>query len=590
MAIVQVRAEEPATANFERTWARTDRPVADLIVSRTWMWGPEANTPGIVEPYEEAPGNARTVQYFDKSRMEDNSYRTDGPPWDVTNGLLVVELVTGKLQLGDNTFEEHEPATVNVAGDADDPTGPTYKTFGSILDRQPSEIGTTVIQTLDRQGNIEAAPDYASYGVTIGHIDEVTNHGVAAPFWNFMNSSGTTFQNGNYVDALLFPNAVYATGRPITEPYWASVKVGGTYVDVLTQCFERRCLTYNPANSPGWQVEAGNVGQHYYAWRYGQIPDEATPTATTTATATETVTQTETETPTGTVTVTESATASETETATETMTETVTETETVTVTETATETVTETATETVEPLAEPPLLYVSDVGNDRVQLLEADGPYVSEWSSGGDFDFQDPYGIAVDGEGYVYVIDRSDRRILKFDMFGQYVTTWKTFNADDQIAGIAVGGPLDRVYVTEWERDEVHMYSKDGQFLGAFGTTGIQLTQFNTPMGIAADSTGIYVADYGNHRIQKFSGAGDFLDAWGSEGSGDEQFSFPFGVAVDSAGNVYVGDSFNNRIQKLDSDGNFVLNWGASEQIRDSSTSPGVLPSIAPGMSTSPTR
>jgi hypothetical protein len=35
------------------------------------------------------------------------------------------------------------------------------------------------------------------------------------------------------------------------------------------QCFERRCLTYTPGNDPAWQVEAGNVGQHYYAWRYG---------------------------------------------------------------------------------------------------------------------------------------------------------------------------------------------------------------------------------------------------------------------------------------------------------------------------------
>jgi hypothetical protein len=38
---------------------------------------------------------------------------------------------------------------------------------------------------------------------------------------------------------------------------------------VLLQCFERRCLTYTPDNPEGWKVEAGNVGQHYYQWRYG---------------------------------------------------------------------------------------------------------------------------------------------------------------------------------------------------------------------------------------------------------------------------------------------------------------------------------
>jgi hypothetical protein len=46
------------------------------------------------------------------------------------------------------------------------------------------------------------------------------------------------------------------------------VKVDGYYRDVLIQAFERRVLTYTPDNPPGWQVEAGNVGQHYYQWRY----------------------------------------------------------------------------------------------------------------------------------------------------------------------------------------------------------------------------------------------------------------------------------------------------------------------------------
>ena len=38
--------------------------------------------------------------------------------------------------------------------------------------------------------------------------------------------------------------------------------------DVLVQAFERRVLTFTPTNSPAFQVEMGNVGQHYYRWRY----------------------------------------------------------------------------------------------------------------------------------------------------------------------------------------------------------------------------------------------------------------------------------------------------------------------------------
>src|SRR5690606_28524986 len=110
----------------------------------------------------------------------------------------------------------------------------------------------------------------ASYGIQPALVDEVTNHAIAGPFWDFMTSSGLVWDGASYVTAPLFENAYFATGRPITEAYWARVKVAGTYQDVLMQCFERRCLTYNPANAPEWRVEAGNVGQHYYAWRYEQ--------------------------------------------------------------------------------------------------------------------------------------------------------------------------------------------------------------------------------------------------------------------------------------------------------------------------------
>ena len=40
---------------------------------------------------------------------------------------------------------------------------------------------------------------------------------------------------------------------------------------MLIQAFERRVLTYNPANPPAFQVEMGNIGLHYYDWRYNNI-------------------------------------------------------------------------------------------------------------------------------------------------------------------------------------------------------------------------------------------------------------------------------------------------------------------------------
>ena len=94
------------------------------------------------------------------------------------------------------------------------------------------------------------------------------DHRVASVFWEFMNEEGVVWEDEEFIDDLLFPNPYYATGYPITEAYWAEVLVAGVPMDVLVQCFERRCLTYTPGNPEGWKVEAGNVGQHYYRWRY----------------------------------------------------------------------------------------------------------------------------------------------------------------------------------------------------------------------------------------------------------------------------------------------------------------------------------
>lgn len=255
---------------FQRTWDRTDKPVAAFQVSRTWMWGPEANTGVMNEPYIESPGGQRSVQYFDKSRMEINNPSGDqNSIWYVTNGLLVRELISGAMAVGDNTYEQRRAAEINASGDPDDANAPTYATFNGLLNAPALALNAPVTQRLDRNGNVTDDPGLSGQNVTVGAVDDNTHHSIANVFWDFMNSSGTVWENGKFVNATLFQNPFFATGRPITEPYWVNVKVGGTPRDVLLQCFERRCLTYNPANADGWKVEAGNVGQHYYNWRYG---------------------------------------------------------------------------------------------------------------------------------------------------------------------------------------------------------------------------------------------------------------------------------------------------------------------------------
>ncbi len=249
---------------FARTWGRTDGPVSSGAVARTWIWGPEPRTGALAEPYREAPGGTRLVQYFDKSRMELTSpHGNSTDPFYVTNGLLATEMLTGSVQLGDAFFETHLPAAIPVAGDLDDPAGPTYATFNLLRNAPALASGTPITATVARDGQVTDDPTQAGKVTAQQYVPE-TKHTVADVFWTFMTSNGIV--DGGATEPL-FRSLFYATGLPITEAYWSTVRVAGQERAVLIQVFERRALTFTPGNPPGFAVEAGNVGLQYRAWR-----------------------------------------------------------------------------------------------------------------------------------------------------------------------------------------------------------------------------------------------------------------------------------------------------------------------------------
>jgi hypothetical protein len=249
---------------FEQVWQSTDAEVAGGKSNRSWLWGVKPFTNTRQEVYEQTNGGYRVVQYFDKSRMEIS--RPDGDrssKWFVTNGLLTQELVSGRLQTGDTSFSDLTPANIPVAGDPDSSVTPTYAAFANITFlpgkpvRSPNRTGQPVATKLDRNGNqayIEGVP-----AVKVAAYSDQTGHNIADVLWSWMND-----RNRSGLE-----DWVFALGLPISEPFWVEAKIGGAAPQlILVQLFERRVLTYNPRNAPQWQVEMGNIGQHYYRWRY----------------------------------------------------------------------------------------------------------------------------------------------------------------------------------------------------------------------------------------------------------------------------------------------------------------------------------
>jgi len=220
--------------------------------------------------------------------------------------LLANELITGKLQVGDATFQQLSPAAIPIAGDPNK-LGPTYAQLGttaaSLLAPATAKIGGFVTTIVGADGAVSDGGGFAGISLSpaISAYDSTTQHNVLGVFADFRSKVGLA-----------------SVGLATSEPFRTTVMIAGTPQSIIAQVFERRVLTYNNNNADPFKVEFGNIGQHYYTWRYvtnaggGTSSATGTPTSTPTSTPTTTATTT---TPTGTPTATATTTPTTTPTA-----------------------------------------------------------------------------------------------------------------------------------------------------------------------------------------------------------------------------------------------------------------------------------
>lgn len=265
---------------FQHVWERTDLPVQQGKVARSWVWGP---VPGrsLKEPFKESPGGSHLVQYFDKARMEINFPSLPSTdPFYVTNGLLVVEMISGKVQTGANLFDPFGASDQIIAGEpgSDAPSYAALQPVASVGlpdgEHRAAPIAPGVVMPSEyiNRGGVVSRNNPALTGAeatkSAGFVTE-TGHNIPQVFWSFLNAEGPVYnsQSRAYSDGPIV-NWVAAFGYPIAEPYWTTIKVSGRDRLILFQAFQRRILTYSPANADAWKVEMGNVGAQYYSWRY----------------------------------------------------------------------------------------------------------------------------------------------------------------------------------------------------------------------------------------------------------------------------------------------------------------------------------
>ena len=214
-------------------------------------------------------------------------------------------------------------------------------------------------------------------------------------------------------------------------------------------------------------------------------------------------------------------------------------------------------------------IYVTERWNHRIQKFNQDGIFITKWGTygTGDGKFDYPNGLAIDASGNVYVTDTENHRIQKFTSNGEFITKWGSYWAHEksegsgdgkfnQPFGIAIDSS-GNVYVADMFNHRIQKFTSNGEFITKWGGTEVSdKAQLCCPMGLSADINGnIYAADSGHHCIKKYTSKGQFLTTIGEHGFGQGGLSGPVGVCVSPTGKVYVSDTHNNRIQVFSQEG-----------------------------------
>ena len=236
-------------------------------------------------------------------------------------------------------------------------------------------------------------------------------------------------------------------------------------------------------------------------------------------------------------------------------------------------------------------VYVADLNNDMIREVTSAGVVstIAGSSSSGSVDgtgstarFNQPFGMAADSAGNLYVTDAGNYTIRRITSLGNVTTIAGlpgSFGTNDGAgnnarfsypSGVAVDS-VGNVFVVESYSATVRKITPAGLVSTIAGLAGISGTtdgtvsaaRFYDPLGVAVDNAGnVFVADTGNRTIRKLTSVGTnwvvstIAGQTGTQGTNDgtgtnAQFGIPEGMAVDADGNIFVADTGYDTIREL---------------------------------------
>ncbi|XP_078673716.1 uncharacterized protein LOC144912388 [Branchiostoma floridae x Branchiostoma belcheri] len=224
-------------------------------------------------------------------------------------------------------------------------------------------------------------------------------------------------------------------------------------------------------------------------------------------------------------------------------------------------------------------VYIADTGNHRIQVFTLQGTFVRQFPTEDGKQKMNPHGVAMDGEGNLWVMgfvrDDVTQRfmhiiVVQYTKEGRVLRKFQPVNYASQVAV-----NTRRNHVLCFSQD-VEVYKPNGTLLRTIGLqkvvqermtrqTQLQGTKSQEPESFGncqyytVDQEGnILVSHSESCGVFVFNEDGEFLFHFGGKGSGEGEMKGPRGICTDSLGNIIVADSYNRRVEMFDKTGSFV--------------------------------
>jgi len=208
-------------------------------------------------------------------------------------------------------------------------------------------------------------------------------------------------------------------------------------------------------------------------------------------------------------------------------------------------------------------VYVTDVGNNRVEVFDTNGQFVRQWTNEAWGNLHSPTGITVDKIGRIAVADTDGNRVLLFNSMGTFIGQFGAYQTgpDELIRPMAIAFDSDnRAFIADGSLNRVAIFDVQGTV---------------TPIGIDYLATGVALDNHNNcyisvgaeGRVVRCNSLNQIIASLGSTGlpalgGGSGHLQEPRGLAVDAAGNLYVADATANVVWVLDQYGQYLQSFG----------------------------